>query len=165
MRLINQAQRITALQQVLVLSGLSRAVLRELARRAEEVNVPKGAFIFRQGDSGKEVYVILDGSFVVRRHARKIDSFKKGEVFGALSLIEDMPRSASVVAVEESVVLVVHRKDFEELLEIPRVAKAVIRALAARLREAEEKILQPSLGGAESATRKPKSLGKAPRKK
>ena len=165
MRLTNQAQRITALQQVPVLSGLSRTVLSELAARAEEVNVPKGAFLCHQGASCSEVSIILEGSFVVRRHTRKIDTRNKGDFIGALPLIEGRPWSANVVAVEESVVLVVHREDFEELLEIPRVARTIMRKLATGLREAEEKILEQNLGGAESARKKPKSLANGARKK
>ena len=136
--LTNQAQRITALQQVPLLIGLSREVLGELARRAEEMNVPPDSFLTKEGDSGDQFYIVLDGSFVVRRENRKVDTCTKGDFFGEMSLIDGMPRSASVVAEEESVVLVVHRKDFEELLEIPQVAKAVIRELAARLRDSHD---------------------------
>lgn len=142
MRLTNQNQRITALQQVPLLAGLSRAVLGELAHRTEEVEVPAGAYLTRQGAVGGEVYVCLDGTFVVRRHNRKIATRKKGDVFGEMSLIDGMPRSANVVAETDSAVLVVHKKDFEQLLEIPRVAKAVMRTLVARLREADDRILE-----------------------
>jgi len=163
--LTNQAQRITALQQVPVLSGLSRTVLKELARRAEEVTVPKGAFLCHQGASCDEVSIILKGSFVVRRPTPEIDTRNKGDFIGALPLIEGSPWATNVVAVEESVVLVVHREDFEELLEIPRVARTIMRKLATGLREAEERILELSLGGAESAKRKPKFRANGARNK
>ncbi len=165
MGLTNQAQRITALQQVPVLSGLSRTVLKELAHRAEEVSVPKGAFLCHQGASCDEVSIILEGSFVVRRRSSKIDTRKQGDFIGALSLIEGRPWSANVVAVEESVVLVVHREDFEELLEIPRVARTIMTKLATGLREAEERILELSPGGAESSRGKSKSPTDGARKK
>ena len=142
MRLTNKKQRITALQQVPLLAGLSRAVLGELAHRAEEVEVPAGAYLTRQGAVGAEVYVILDGTFIVRRHTRKIATRKKGDVFGEMSLIDGLPRSANVVAETDAAVLVVHKTDFEQLLEIPRVSKAVMRTLVARLREADDKILE-----------------------
>ncbi len=124
-----------------VLAGLSRAMLGDLAHRAEEVEVPSGAYLTRQGALGTEVYVILDGSFVVRRHTRKIATRQKGDIFGEMSLIDGMPRSANVVAEKDSTVLVVHKKDFEQLLEVPRVAKGVMRTLATRLRDADDKIL------------------------
>ncbi len=165
MGLTNQAQRITALQQVPVLSGLSRTVLKELARRAEEVNVPKGAALCQQGAICDAVSIILKGSFDVRRHTHKIGTRNKGDFMGALSLIEGRPWSTNVVAVEESVVLVVHREDFEELLEIPRVARTIMTKLATGLREAEERILELSLEGAESSRRKTKSPANGARKK
>jgi CRP-like cAMP-binding protein len=139
--LTNQKQRIAALQRVPVLSGLSRARLVELAHRAEEVEVPAGGYLTRQGALGNEVYVILDGSFAVRRHTRTIATRKKGDVFGELSLIDGLPRSANVVAEKDSTVLVVHKRDFEQLLEVPRVAKGVIANLATRLRAADERLL------------------------
>lgn len=148
-----------------MLSGLSRTVLKELARRAEEVSVPEGAFLCHQGASCDEVSIILEGSFVMRRHNRKIDTRNKGDFIGALSLIEGRPWNTNVVAVEDSVVLVVHREDFEELLEIPRVARTIMTKLATGLREAEERILKLSPGGAESARRKSKSPTDGARKK
>jgi CRP-like cAMP-binding protein len=140
-------------------------VLKELARRAEEVSVPEGAFLCHQGASCDEVSIILEGSFVMRRHNRKVDTRKKGDFIGALSLIEGRPWNTNVVAVEDSVVLVVHREDFEELLEIPRVARTIMTKLATGLREAEERILKLSPGGAESARRKSKSPTDGARKK
>jgi CRP-like cAMP-binding protein len=140
-------------------------VLKELAGRAEEVSVPKGAFLCHQGASCDEVFIILEGSFEVRSHTRKIESRNKGDFMGALLLIEGRPWNTNVVAVEESVVLVVHREDFEELLEIPRVARTIMTKLATGLREAEERILELSLGGTKSAGRKSKSPGDGARKK
>jgi len=140
-RLVNQAQRITALQQVPLLCCLTRPVVGELARRTEEVKVAKGAFLYREGDGSGEVYVVLDGSLVVRRDRREIATPKKGDFLGEMSLIDGMPHSADVVAQEDSVVLVVHRRDFEELLEIPQVSRTVMQELTSRLRETDDKHL------------------------
>lgn len=141
LRLTNQTQRINELRRVPLLAGLSRAKLGELAHRAEEVNVPEGAYLTRQGATGTEVYVVLDGSFVVRRGTRKTDTLKKGSVFGEMSLIDSMPRSANVVAEQPSVVLAVHQKDFVQLLESPRVTQGIMRTLAGRLREVDSRVL------------------------
>ncbi len=141
LRLTNQKQRISALQQVPLLAGLSRASLGQLAHRAEEVEVRSGAYLTRQGALGSEVYVVLDGSFVVRRHTRTVATRKKGEVFGEMSLIDGMPRRANVVAEKDSTVLVVHKRDFEQLLDTPRIARGVMQTLASRLQEADKRIL------------------------
>lgn len=140
MRLTNQKQRIEALQKVPVLAGLSRAMLGDLAHRTEDVEVPAGAYLTRQGALGTEAYIVLDGSFAVRRHTRTVATRKKGDVFGEMSLIDGMPRGANVVAEKASHVLVVHKKDFAELLETPRVAKRVMRTLATRLQDADDSI-------------------------
>jgi len=140
LRLTNQKQRIEALQKVPVLAGLSRAMLGDLAHRTEDVEVPAGAYLTRQGALGTEAYVVLDGSFAVRRHTRTVATRKKGDVFGEMSLIDGMPRGANVVAEKDSHVLVVHKKDFAQLLETPRVAKRVMRTLATRLQDADDSI-------------------------
>lgn len=141
MRLTNQNQRISTLQQVPLLSVLSRANLGTLARRAEEVEVPAGAFLTREGALGAEVYVVLDGSFTVRRNSRKVAARTKGDVFGEMSLVDGMPRRADVVADKDSIVLVVHKRDLDPLLENPRVAGRILQNLAARLKTADKEIL------------------------
>jgi len=139
-RLTNQTQRIEALRRVPLLAGLSRAKLGELAHRAEEVNVPKGAYLTREGVSGAEVYVVLDGSFVIRQGSQKKDTLKTGQVFGEMSLIDGLPRTANVVAERACVVLAVHRKDFSQLLDSPRITQGIMRSLAQRLRESDSKV-------------------------
>jgi CRP-like cAMP-binding protein len=139
--LTNQNQRISTLQQVPLLSVLSRANLGTLARRAEEVEVPAGAFLTREGALGAEVYVVLDGSFTVRRDSRKVAARTKGDVFGEMSLVDGMPRRADVVADKDSIVLVVHKRDLDPLLENPRVAGRILQNLAARLKTADKEIL------------------------
>ena len=141
MRLTNQKQRISTLQQVPLLAVLSRANLGTLAHRAEEVEVPAGALLTRQGAVGAEVYVVLAGSFTIRRNSRKVDTRRKGGVFGELSLIDGMPRRADVVADKDSIVLVVHKRDLDPLLENPRVAGRVMQNLASRLKAADKKLL------------------------
>lgn len=141
MRLTNQAQRIEALRRVPVLAGLSRARLGELAHRAHEVNVPKGAYLTRQGATGAEVFVVLDGSFAVKRGNRQTADLKKGDVFGEMSLIDGMPRTANVVAEKDCLVLAVRKRDFVQLLDSPRVTRGIMRSLAGRLREADARVL------------------------
>lgn len=141
MRLTNQKQRIAELQRVPLFAALTRTVVGDLARRAQEIEVPAGAYLTRQGALGNEVYVILRGSFAVRHHTRTVATKKKGDVFGEMSLIDSMPRTANVVAEKDSSVLVVHKKDFDELLDSPRVAERVMRNLARRLRAADQKTM------------------------
>jgi CRP-like cAMP-binding protein len=139
--LTNKQQRIAELQRVPLFAALTRTVLGDLAHRAEEIEVPAGAYLSRQGALGGEVYIILRGSFSVRHHTRTVATKKKGDVFGEMSLIDSMPRAANVVAERDSSVLVVHKKDFDEMLDVPRVTQRVMRNLAGRLRDADEKIM------------------------
>ena len=141
MRLTNQKQRIAELQRVPLFAALTRTVLGDLAHRAEEIEVPAGAYLTRQGSVGGEVYVILRGSFAVRRHTRTVATKKKGDVFGEMSIIDNMPRTGNVVAEKDSSVLVVHKRDFDELMVNPRTTQRVLRNLAGRLRDADAKVM------------------------
>ena len=141
MRLTNQTQRIAALRKVPLLASMSRTVLGELAHRVEEIEVPAGAYLTRQGTVGTEAYVVLNGSFAVRRHTRTVATRKKGDVFGEMSLIDAMPRTANVVAEKDSSVLVVHKRDFDKLMETPRVRTRALRNLAGRLREVDDRVM------------------------
>lgn len=140
MRLTNKKQRIAELQRVPLFASLTRTIIGELANRAEEIEVPAGAYLSRQGTVGDEVYIILRGSFAVRRHTRTVATRKKGDVIGEMSLIDSMPRTANVVAEKDSSVLVVHKRDFDDQLEKPRVAQRVMRNLAGRLRDADDRV-------------------------
>ena len=65
----------------------------------------------------------------------------EGEVFGELSLIDDQPRSANVVALEKTDLLMLRRADFLELVEgIPQIAVALLEELASRLRRTDEQV-------------------------
>lgn len=141
MRLTNKDQRIRALREVPIFAGLSRTKLADLARSVHEVEVPEGGYLTRQGNTSDEMYIVLDGKFSVRRHTRTVAKCTKGDLFGEMSLIDGMPRSANVVAETDAHVLVVHRRDFNKLLESRRVGKSVMRILAGRLREADNTIL------------------------
>ncbi|MBT8202233.1 MAG: cyclic nucleotide-binding domain-containing protein [Acidimicrobiia bacterium] len=141
MRLTNQTQRIAALRKIPLLASMTRTVLGELAHRVEEIEVPAGAYLTRQGGVGTEAYVVLDGSFSVRRHTRTVGTRKKGDVFGEMSLIDAMPRTANVVAEKDSSVLVVHKRDFDKLMETPRVRTRALRNLAGRLRDVDDRVM------------------------
>lgn len=141
MRLTNQTQRIAALRKVPLLASMTRTVLGELAHRVEEIEVPSGAYLTRQGALGTEAYVVLDGSFTVRHHTRTVAMRKKGDVFGEMSLIDALPRTANVVAEKDSSVLVVHKRDFDKVMEAPRVRTRVLRNLASRLRDIDDRVM------------------------
>lgn len=101
--------------------------------KAEEV-------LFRQGDPGNGLmYVLLSGRADVLRGQRVIEESGSGDIFGELAMIEEAPRSATVIARTDCEFAVIDQKRFHYLVaETPRFATEVMRAMAHRLRHCNE---------------------------
>ena len=87
----------------------------------DEVRVPNGTVIFRQGDAGDEMFVVSRGRVRLtlgsEGHEREIAMCGPGDFFGELSLLRDAPRTASAVAVEDSTLLVIGRDVFAMMVQ------------------------------------------------
>jgi CRP-like cAMP-binding protein len=92
----------------------------------------------KEGSTGTALYIILSGKVRVEREGASISTLAPGEFFGELALIEEHPRSATVVAVEETDCLLLPAWEFTALLqEHPEIAVPIMRALIARLHRRE----------------------------
>jgi len=132
--------RVSLLRSISLFSGLSDAELEVLADRLGKRTFGRGVIIFHKDSPGNILYIIEAGKvriFVLSESGQEI-SFRiygTGEVFGELSMLDGLPRSAGAVAMEETHVLTLQREDFMELLEAyPHLAKGVIATLTARVR-------------------------------
>lgn len=116
------------------------------AQLAREKSYPKGSVILFEDDPGDSLFVVRQGRVkvvLVSEDGREVilGILGIGEHFGELSLIDDQPRSAHVVAMEDSTLLVLRREDFRRRVEqSPAVAWALLLELSRRLRRADEKI-------------------------
>jgi CRP/FNR family cyclic AMP-dependent transcriptional regulator len=134
------------LAAVPLFGGLSAEDRRRVAALARARSYPCGALVVRQGDPGEALYVVRSGAVkvTVTGHSGReviLRTLGRGEHFGELALIDGRPRSAHVVTTAPAVLLGMRREDFRRELERqPRVARALIEALAGRLREANERI-------------------------
>jgi CRP/FNR family transcriptional regulator, cyclic AMP receptor protein len=126
-----------------LMSALPERLSTELFAGAELVRLRSGQVLFRAGDSGHGCYRIEDGllkvAIVSSSGAERILSFLgEGAVFGELSVIDGLPRSATVVAVRDAAVSFLSRANFEAFAEKhPEVYKSLVRLLAQRLRETD----------------------------
>jgi HEAT repeat protein/ATP/ADP translocase len=111
--------------------------LAPLARVAEEQTHPAGAYIVREGDPGDSLYVVVSGKVGIRHNGETLATLGPGEAFGEMAVLDKEPRSASVVAIEETEVLRIGSQEFFEILhEQVEIAVGVILMLTQRLREA-----------------------------
>ena len=132
---------IEKLRKVALFSSCSQRDLQRIARAGDEVLVPAGNVLMEQGDMGREAYVILEGTAVVRRNKRKIADLGPGESVGELSLLDLGPRTATVEAGTDLRVMVLTARSFTGLLDdSPALARKLLASMASRVRELDRKI-------------------------
>lgn len=122
-------------------SALSRKELQRVAKASDEVKVPAGHELAKQGDVGREMFVLVDGAATVRRNGRKITSIGAGAAVGELSLLDRGPRTATVTCDTECTVLVLGAREFTALLdEVPGLTHKVMARLAAWVRDLDSQV-------------------------
>jgi len=120
--------------------------LRTLATLVARRSAPRGSVIMAEGDQVDSLYIVMSGRLKVMMGEADgkeviLGILGPGEFFGEMGLIDDQPRSASVVAIEPCELLSVTKRAFRKcLLENVEVAMAVLRVVVRRLREADRKI-------------------------
>jgi CRP-like cAMP-binding protein len=126
--------KIDRLKAVPLFSGCSQRELREIAAIADELYVPSGTALTREGAAGHELVVIVDGAADVHRGDRKIDTVQNGDFVGEIALIADTRRNATVRTTKPTRALVLTRRDFRTLLKrVPSIQLKALDAVAARL--------------------------------
>jgi len=128
------------LSNVELFEDLSKRDLEKIVAIAQEVEAPKGQAVVTEGGGGVGFHLILDGRAAVSRNGRRIRGLGPGDSFGDIALIDDGPRSATVVAESPLRLLSVTSWNFKPLLfERPQIAYKLMLQLCARLREAEKR--------------------------
>jgi CRP/FNR family transcriptional regulator, cyclic AMP receptor protein len=136
MKLFTQDTKVQALRGAPLFEGLSKKELTQLARVSEDVEVEAGKVLVREGETGQEFFVIVDGKVNVTRQGTLVATRGPGEFVGEIALVEDTPRTATVTAETPVRFFVLTRKHFRQLLrENPGVESKVLRALAKRVVE------------------------------
>lgn len=137
---------ITALRTFSMFSGLADASLEPIAKVSNMRRVPRGSIVVRAGDKTDFVYLVLSGSLKVLvsdEEGREVilSMLGPGELFGEMGVLDDNPRSATVVTVVPSDLIVIAKSDFKRVLqENFEVSMFIMRNLVARLRTADRKI-------------------------
>jgi CRP/FNR family cyclic AMP-dependent transcriptional regulator len=134
------------LKSVPLFSELSQEELEELLALSKKRRYPRGSFVMFKDDIGQVIYLILKGKvkvILIDESGREIilSTLQSGDYFGEMSAIDQMPRSATVVTVQDSEFLVILQKSITEQIEKnPRIAIKLLSEMSRRLREADEQI-------------------------
>jgi CRP-like cAMP-binding protein len=126
--------KVDLIRGVPLFAHCSRAEVAEVAKIADEIDVEADRELTREGDRGREFFVLLEGSAIVRRGGRKVNTLGPGDFFGEIALVSRSPRTATVTTTTPSRLLVITDGRFRALLEhSPRIQLRILEALADRL--------------------------------
>ena len=129
-------------------SSLSSEQLEKVALIAKEQTIDSGKIFIRQGDPGDNLYIIMSGQVkVFRINGNGMETVLAhrgpGDSIGEMALLTDEPRSASVQTTEDSLLLVITKYDFDQLLvDNPSLAQTFVKIVAGRLRKSDARIEQ-----------------------
>jgi CRP-like cAMP-binding protein len=127
------------LNQTSIWSGLSSQDLHAIVKSAKDLRYDAGDVIVKKGERGLGFYLILEGSVEVKSGETLLSKLGRGQFFGEMSLIDNEPRSADVIAAEPSRCLVVTSWAFEMLVSNhPKIALKMVRELVRRLRDTDK---------------------------
>ena len=127
--------KVDALGRAPLFGELSKHELGELAKATEDMEVAEGKALTREGDLGREFFVIVDGEVSVTKDGREIRRLGPGDFFGEIALVYESPRrTATVTAATPIRFFVLTRQSFRSLLEHqPEIEEKVMAALEQRL--------------------------------
>jgi CRP-like cAMP-binding protein len=133
MRLRKDA-KVELIKGVPLFSECSRRELEQIASIADEIDLPQARELTHEGGPGREFFVLIEGDASVRQGDQEVNRLGPGDFFGEIALVDDRPRTASVIAETPVRALVITGRSFRTLLErSPEIESKVMSARAARL--------------------------------
>lgn len=129
-------EKLGLLGGVPLFSDLSRKDLQRILDTAKETSHQEGESVITEGRGGVGFHLITDGKAKVVRRGRTVATLGPGEFFGEMALVDDAPRSASVIAESDLGTMVISKWEFRPLVRShPEIAWKMIEHLVARVRE------------------------------
>lgn len=126
--------KVEMISHVPLFATCSKTELRKIASLADEIDLPAGTRLTKEGASGKEFVVIVKGRADVVRRGKKLRSLGNGDFLGEIALVTGTPRTATVTTTEPTRALVIAAPAFRTLLRnTPSMQLKVLDALASRL--------------------------------
>jgi CRP/FNR family cyclic AMP-dependent transcriptional regulator len=127
------------LEKSLLWSGLSKKDLKAIVKLSKERTYETGHVIVQKGEGGVGFYLILEGTVEIRSDGTTIAKLGPGQFFGEMSVIDNQPRSADVVAIEPSRCLILSAWSFNALIsENPKIALRMLQEFVRRLRSTNQ---------------------------
>jgi CRP/FNR family cyclic AMP-dependent transcriptional regulator len=127
-------EKLELLAKVPLLAGLDRKDLEKVGRICDEVDLPAGRVVAKQGSYGSEFFVILSGTVRIERDGEHLRDLTDGDFFGELAMLANVARTATATCVTDCRLLVLGGREFNSLLaQFPTIQNAVLHAVAQRV--------------------------------
>jgi CRP-like cAMP-binding protein len=131
---LSRGRKVDLLRAIPLFSECSRAELDAVARVTDELALPEGRVLMRQGARGRELVVLVEGDVAIVRNDEQIAVKSGGDFLGELALVTGRPRTATATALTDLRVLVLDGLSFDRLLrDVPTIGLKIMRAVAERL--------------------------------
>ena len=130
-------------REVELFQGLTVEDIAKIFAKGMTIRAQKGETIFFKGTIGSQMYVVLGGEVLVYDGEQCIATLTTGDTFGEMALIDNEPRSATVVAAKDSHLFVLSETTFQRLMTkraAIRILLNIVRTLSHRLREANVRL-------------------------
>jgi CRP-like cAMP-binding protein len=134
--MITTVEKVLFLKSVDLFRALPGEELSQIAEIAEEQPFAAGEQVFAEGEPGDALYLVVEGSVQIHQGQRQLAQLGARDVFGEMAVLDSEPRSASVTALKDAVLLKIARDDFRDILqERPEIGMGIIKVLSRRLRD------------------------------
>lgn len=134
--MLNTVERVIILKGAGIFAATPDPVLAELAALLVEEEAPAGRLIFAKGEPGSSLYIIVEGEVRVHAGSGTLNHLGERDLFGEMALLDPAPRSASVTAEIDTLLLRLDAEPFYELMDDRiEIARGIITVLTGRLRD------------------------------
>jgi len=131
---LRQDRKRELIKSVPIFSRCSKKELEALGSEFDEIDVPSGRTLTKQGEPGREFVVIVSGTAEVTKDGRRVNMLGAGDFLGEIALLSGGPRTATVTTVSDTDLLVLSSRSFARLTkEVPSLQASVVKALSERL--------------------------------
>jgi len=132
--MLRKNAKVELIRTVPLFSNCSKRELAEIASLADELDFPEGKTLIKEGERGREFFVLIEGTVDVKQKGRKLAPRGRADCFGEIALILDAPRMATVTTTSPVRALVLTDRAFRSLVErSPDIQLKILKSLAERL--------------------------------
>jgi CRP-like cAMP-binding protein len=132
--MLRKNAKVELMRNAPLFSSCSKRELAEIASLADELDFPEGKTLIKEGERGREFFVLIEGTVDVRKEGRVLAHRGGSDCFGEMALILDAPRMATVTTTSPVRALVLTDRAFRDLIErSPDIQLKILKSLAQRL--------------------------------